>query len=71
MKSKNTFTKSRNTLIFQTNYHTSRLILLMVGPKNARRITPKKCANYRLEPINYRESSIFTDADTAAREPPS
>ena len=30
-----------------------------MGRKKARRITPKKCANYRLEPIKYRYLSIF------------
>jgi len=74
--------KSKNTLIFQTNYHTSAfnsfdmgqnfqlapigtVIYVWIGvqrPRKARRITPKKCADYRLEPINYRYLSIITDA---------
>ena len=31
-----------NTLIFQTNYHTSAFNSFDMGPKNARRITQKK-----------------------------
>lgn len=61
MKSKNTFIKSRNTLIFQTNYHTSRLILLIWDRKSHVELPPKKIENPR--------KSCRTGCDGIAAEP--